>query len=72
MACRVAVVDDSSVDAEYVQSILEAWAGERQISLRSQRFASAESFLFHYAEDKNWDILLLDIEMGAMDVVTMA
>ena len=72
MACRVAVVDDSSVDAEYVQSILEAWAGERQISLRSRRFASAESFLFHYAEDKNWDILLLDIEMGAMDGVTMA
>lgn len=33
---------------------------------------SAEKFLFHYADDKAWDILLLDIEMGAMDGVTMA
>ena len=30
------------------------------------------NFLFHYAEKKDFDILLLDIEMGAMDGVTMA
>ena len=35
-------------------------------------FASAESFLFHYAQESDYDILLLDIEMGAMDGVTMA
>lgn len=35
-------------------------------------FPSAESFLFHYEEEKDYDILLLDIEMGAMDGVTMA
>ena len=35
-------------------------------------FTSAENFLFHYAEKKDFDILLLDIEMGAMDGVTMA
>ena len=35
-------------------------------------FPSAEAFLFRYAEDKDWDMLLLDIEMGTMDGVTMA
>ena len=35
-------------------------------------FTSAENFLFHYAEESDYDILLLDIEMGAMDGVTMA
>ena len=35
-------------------------------------FPSAEAFLFHYAEKKDYDILLLDIEMGAMDGVTLA
>ncbi len=72
MAYRVAIVDDSSIDAEYVQSILNAWAQERQAGVQTQRFSSAENFLFHYAEDKNWDILLLDIEMGAMDGVSLA
>ena len=72
MVYRVAVVDDSSIDAEYVQSILEAWAQDRRAGVQAQRFPSAESFLFHYAEDKDWDILLLDIEMGAMDGVSLA
>lgn len=72
MAYRVAIVDDSNIDAEYVQNILEAWAQDRQASVRSQRFVSAENFLFHYAEEKNWDILLLDIEMGDVDGVELA
>ena len=72
MAYRVAIVDDSKTDAEYVQGILEAWARDRQAAVQAQRFISAENFLFHYADDKAWDILLLDIEMGAMDGVTMA
>jgi len=72
MPYRVAIVDDNNTDAEFVQSMLDSWAQHRQISVQPQRFTSAENFLFHYAEDKSWDILLLDIEMGQMDGVTMA
>lgn len=72
MAYRVAIVDDSSADAEYVQRFLNIWAGKRQTGVQSEQFASAERFLFRYAEDKAWDILLLDIEMGAMDGVELA
>ena len=70
--CRVAVVDDRITDADYVQSILNSWAEQRQAKILVEMFNSAEAFLFCYAEDKDWDILLLDIEMGAMDGVTMA
>lgn len=72
MVYRVAIVDDSNVDSEYVQSILNAWAQDRQTSVQVQCFVSAESFLFHYADDKAWDVLLLDIEMGTMDGVALA
>lgn len=72
MAYRIAIVDDSQPDREYVQGIVSSWAQTRQLSIRTEWFSSAESFLFRYAEDKDWDILLLDIEMGAMDGVTMA
>ena len=71
MAYQVAIVDDSSVDAAFVEDILNIWAENRQVVVQPERFDSAEKFLFHYADDKAWDILLLDIEMGAMDGVTM-
>ena len=72
MAYRVAIVDDSTTDAEFVRDILNSWAEQRLIDIQAEVFPSAESFLFRYAEDKEWDILLLDIEMGAMYGVTMA
>ncbi len=72
MAYRVAICDDSAKDAEFVKSILIRWAGQREVEVCPEVFSSAESFLFCYAEDKSWDILLLDIEMGHMDGVTMA
>ena len=72
MAYRIAICDDSSTDAAFVESIVDYWASARDFSVQTQVFPSAESFLFRYAEDKDWDILLLDIEMDAMDGVTMA
>ena len=66
MAYRVAIVDDSTTDAEFVHDILNNWADQRQADIRAEVFPSAEAFLFRYAEDKDWDILLLDIEMGAV------
>ena len=72
MAYRVAIVDDCETDAAFVKGILTDWVSIRQIGVQAEVFPSAERFLFRYAEDKDWDILLLDIEMGAMDGVTMA
>ena len=72
MAYRVAIVDDRVTAAQFVRDLLIDWSENRQLGIQAQTFSSAESFLFRYAEDKDWDILLLDIEMGAMDGVTMA
>ena len=69
---RIAICDDSTQDARFVQTIVSDWANTRGLELQTLVFSSAESFLFHYAEDKEFDILLLDIEMGQMDGVTMA
>ena len=72
MAYQVAIVDDSKTDAEFLQGILNSWADLQSANIQTVVFPSAESFLFRYAEDKDWDILLLDIEMGNMDGVTLA
>ena len=69
---RAAICDDRAEDAAFVGKLLTEWSGTRGQEVRWEVFPSAESFLFRYAEDKNFDLLVLDIEMGGMDGVTMA
>ncbi len=72
MNYKIAVCDDSGADRQYIASLAAGWAARAGHTARIAAFASAESFLFHYAGENDYDILLLDIEMGAMDGVTMA
>ena len=72
MAFRIALCDDAQQDRAYIRSILASWAENSKQLVHIEEFPSAESFLFRYAEDKAWDILLLDIEMGDMDGVSLA
>lgn len=72
MNYQVAICDDSDIDRQYMDGLVRKWALNRGYTVQSTLFESAENFLFHYAEKKDYDILLLDIEMGAMDGVTMA
>ena len=67
---KIAICDDSKADAEYISKLVKEWAKDRIVIIKS--FPSAEAFMFNYAEEKDFDILLLDIEMGKMDGVTMA
>ena len=72
MKLKTAICDDRTEDAKFAEGLLKSWARSRQVDIDTYIFGSAESFLFHYEEDKSWDILLLDIEMGSMDGVTLA
>ena len=72
MIYKIAVCDDCKADRDFLLSRISHWASSAGHSVHTESYSSAESFLFRYAEDKEWDILLLDIEMGAMDGVTMA
>lgn len=69
---QIAICDDNIHDAEFVQNIVSIWAKSRHIELHIHIFNSAESFLFEYDGNKDFDILLLDVEMGTMDGVSMA
>lgn len=72
MNLRIAICDDSAADRDYLAGLARRWAGQRLHTVQLALYPSAESFLFAYAEDKTVQILLLDIEMGQMDGVTMA
>lgn len=72
MAYKIAVCDDQERDREYVASLVKGWAEENGQTANVSFFVSAEDFLFHYEDEKNYDVLLLDIEMKEMDGVQLA
>lgn len=72
MGYRFAICDDDGEYARYIDGLAAQWArwaGER---LETERFSSAEAFLFRYEERRDFDVLLLDIEMTGMDGVELA
>ncbi|MCI9150755.1 MAG: response regulator transcription factor [Lachnospiraceae bacterium] len=72
MKYKIAICDDSDADRQYILNIVNGWMQAWGHTVHIDTFSSAESFLFRYAEESDFDILLLDIEMGAMDGITMA
>lgn len=72
MTYQIAVCDDSRADLQYIVDFLSKWAENKKFEMKVDTFLSAEAFLFHYEEQKDYDILLLDIEMDKMDGVTLA
>ena len=69
---RIAVIDDQPADRDYIAALVTCWAKDRDTTVTTVPFPSAEAFLFAYSEDKDFDILLLDIEMGAINGVELA
>lgn len=72
MDYKIGICDDADGEREYLSMLVRKWASGAGREVKVVTFASAEQFLFRYAEEKDFDILLLDIEMGEMDGVTMA
>jgi len=72
MNINFAICDDNITEIEYLSKIVGKWARAGNNTAFISTFESAESFLFHYAEDKSFDILLLDIQMKNMNGVELA
>ena len=71
MEYAVSICDDSEVDRFFLSALVKKWAEKTGREVRTFEYPSAEQFLFHFP-DQMTDLLLLDIEMGGMDGVTLA
>lgn len=72
MTYKMAICDDCDTDTEYLSALVAAWAETSGHRTVVERFPSAEAFLFYYEEKKDFDILLLDVEMGEVNGIELA
>jgi len=69
---KFAICDDEIAETKHLTELVNAWATLRKFSIYITCYPNAEAFLFAYEDDRNIDILLLDIQMGEIDGVALA
>ena len=72
MDYNIAICDDADVDRRGIGDMVRRWAEAAGCSVRLDEFPSAESFLFEYAQNQDYDILLLDVEMRDISGIELA
>lgn len=72
MKYKIAICDDDAAQRAYLARIVDEWASQGRSLIEIREYSGAKAFLFDYAEEKDFDILLLDIEMDGMDGIALA
>lgn len=72
MLMNIAICDDENQQTEYLKKIISCWADNTDHTVCIHTFESAESFSFTWSENKCFDILLLDIQMGGQSGIELA
>lgn len=72
MTYKLAICDDCAADTEYLSVLAAEWEKRTGHRAAVETFPSAEAFLFHYEAHKDFDILLLDVEMGKVNGIELA
>ena len=69
---HIAICDDERAEITFLSALVREWAASRDRVVSILDCESAENFLFTYEDHKSTDILLLDIQMGGMDGVSLS
>lgn len=72
MKYKVAICDDDAAQRSYLTEIVGAWAVKNHCLAEVLQYPEAESFLFEYEVQRDFDILLLDVEMPGMTGTALA
>ena len=72
MDIRIGICDDEQHQRDYLSLLIQKWADSRGIKTRADTFVSAEQFKLLREDSGPYDALLLDIQMGGQDGVSLA
>lgn len=69
---RVAICDDEEVQQQLLENYLKEWAALNEVIIEIKLFQSGEQFLFLWEDDRDYDLLIFDIEMGQLNGMELA
>ncbi|MCH5272101.1 MAG: response regulator transcription factor [Lachnospiraceae bacterium] len=72
MKLKIAICDDDTSQRAHLFDMVASWSKKNRHLIEVKQYADAKSFLFDYAEEKDFDILLLDVEMPGMNGIELA
>lgn len=72
MKYKIAICDDEARQREYIREIVTAWAKQNRCLIELRQYAETKAFLFDYAGERDFDILLLDVEMPGDNGIELA
>lgn len=64
MLLKIAICEDNPVQARNVERQLRDWSKERKLAVIIQTYEGCEAFLTDWMEKMDFDLLLLDIDLG--------
>lgn len=69
---KIAICEDEIFWRIQLENMIRRWAEEKRVVLDLRSFPDSESFWFAWLEEKDWDALFLDIEMGQENGMQLA
>lgn len=69
---RIAICEDDAAQQAYEENLVCAWARDNQYKVAVDVYANAEQFLFAVEDKPEYDLLILDIQMGGMNGMELA
>lgn len=69
---KIAICDDEKTEQQLLRKYVTEWAFGSGDAAEIHCFDSAENFLFSWEDEKDYQVLILDIEMGNMNGMELA
>lgn len=68
----IGICEDDNVSREFEKKLILDWAAGKNLTVTVDVYTSAENFLFESEDKIEYDLLLLDIQMGKMNGIELA
>lgn len=69
---KIVICDDEKSEQQLLRKYVTEWASGKGHTAEIYCFDSAENFLFSWEDEKDYQVLILDIEMGNMNGMELA